>query len=141
MGGDSGVVEVVYKVAPELAEGELTALFAAAWPESGAPSRFELEHSLSYLCAYRDGRMVGFVNVAWNGGVHGFILDTTVHPKCQRQGIGVELVTRAAAVAKERGLVWLHVDFEPYLTSFYERCGFRPTAAGLMRLTSEVGEP
>ena len=134
------MVEIVYKVAPELAEGELKALFVAAWPESGAPSSVELEHSLTYLCAYRDGRLVGFVNVAWNGGVHGFILDTTVHPELQRQGVGVELVTRAAAAAKERGLVWLHVDFEPHLSSFYARCGFRPTAAGLMNLTSEVGE-
>jgi hypothetical protein len=28
----------------------------------------------------------------------------------------------------------LHVDFEPHLTSFYRNCGFRQTAAGLMKL-------
>ena len=27
---------------------------------------------------------------------------------------------------------WLHVDYEPQLAPFYEPCGFRPTAAGLM---------
>ena len=29
------------------------------------------------------------------------------------------------------GCEWLHVDYLPELTSFYEACGFRPTAAGL----------
>ncbi|CAN5834543.1 GNAT family N-acetyltransferase [soil metagenome] len=130
---DDGLAEVVYKVAPEVRGDELSELFAAAWG-GGAGNATRLEHILSYLCAYREGRLVGFVNLAWDGGVHAFILDTTVHPEFQRQGIGVELVTRAAALARERGLVWLHVDFEPHLTSFYERCGFRPTAAGLMRL-------
>ncbi len=136
------MVEVVYKVAPEVNSAELAVLFAAAWPgDGGAGNMGRLEHSLTYLCAYQDTRLVGFVNVAWDGGVHGFILDTTVHPQFQRRGIGAALVTRAAALAKERGLVWLHVDFEPRLTRFYEQCGFRPTAAGLMNLKSEVVEP
>lgn len=127
--------ETVYKIAPAVTESELADLFAAAWPQGGAPLRFELEHGLSYLCAYRNAQLIGFVNVAWNGGVHGFILDTTVHPCFQRQGVGAELVTRAAALAREQGLVWLHVDFEPHLAGFYEQCGFRPTTAGLMDLT------
>lgn len=130
--------EVVYRVAPGVAERELADLFAAAWPGDGDVDMQRLEHSLSYVCAYQGARLVGFVNVAWDGGVHGFILDTTVHPEVQRQGIGVELVARAAAVARGRGLEWLHVDFEPHLTGFYERCGFRPTTAGLMNLTRET---
>ena len=135
---DNRVAEVVYRVAPEVSGAELDALFSAAWPgDRGAGDVGRLEHSLSYVCAYQGARLVGFVNVAWDGGVHGFILDTTVHPGVQRQGVGVALVTRAAALARERGLVWLHVDFEPHLASFYEHCGFRPTPAGLMNLRRE----
>jgi hypothetical protein len=38
--------------------------------------------------------------------------------------------------ARTAGCEWLHVDFEPHLTEFYmDRCGFRPTSAGLLRLT------
>ncbi|MHC4472138.1 MAG: GNAT family N-acetyltransferase, partial [Planctomycetota bacterium] len=62
-------------------------------------------------------------------------LDPTVHPDLRRTGIGTELVRRAADLARDAGVEWLHVDFVPELTPFYERCGFRPTEAGLMKLT------
>lgn len=127
--------EVVYRVRPPLGSDEVNGLFAAAW--AGYERRdFDtiLRHSLIYICAYRGRSFVGFVNVAWDGGVHGFILDTTVHPDLRRRGIGSRLVREAASAATERGIEWLHVDFEPHLQGFYEACGFRHTEAGLMRL-------
>lgn len=81
-------------------------------------------------------QFVGFVNVAWDGGVHTFLLDTTVRPEAQRRGVGTRLVERAAQVAKARGVAWLHVDYEPHLEDFYKRCGFRMTRAGLLYLKS-----
>jgi hypothetical protein len=37
--------------------------------------------------------------------------------------------------ARAAGCEWLHVDFEEHLRSFYvDRCGFRPTPAGLIAL-------
>jgi len=84
--------------------------------------------------AYDAGRLVGFVKLAWDGGDHAFVLDTTVHPEYQRRGIGRLLVRRAAGVAEENGVEWLHVDYEPHLEGFYARCRFRPTPAGLIRL-------
>ena len=71
---------------------------------------------------------------AWDGGIHAFLLDTTVHPDLRRQGIATQLVKEAARIARERGAQWLHVDFEPHLRGFYHACGFRPTEAGLIRL-------
>lgn len=126
---------IVYRVAPRVTPQELNDLFAASWP--GHHHRdwdSVLRHSLLYLCAYRDRDLVGFVNVAWDGGVHGFVLDTTVHPEMRRRGIGRQLVIRAASEAKERNLEWLHVDFEPQLKSFYAASGFSATSAGLMYL-------
>lgn len=82
----------------------------------------------------RRGDLVGFVNVVGDGGVHAFVLDTTVHPSVRRQGVGVRLVTRAADEARRAGARWLHVDYEEQLGGFYARCGFRPTAAGVRRL-------
>jgi GNAT superfamily N-acetyltransferase len=93
-----------------------------------------LKRSLAHVGAYDGDRLVGFVNVAWDGGVHAFLLDTTVHPDVQRQGIATSLVRRAAELAGERGAEWLHVDYEPHLESFYRGCGFRPTGAGLIAL-------
>ncbi len=130
----SGDTDVVYRVCPPVNAGEIEELFAAAW--SGRERRDfgpVLRQSLVYVCAYR-GRLVGFVNVAWDGGVHGFLLDTTVHPDLRRRGIGRHLVLLAAEEARQRGVEWLHVDFEPRLRRFYEGCGFRPSEAGLLRL-------
>ena len=111
-------------------------LWLVAWGDQGRGS-FQplLERSLTHVGAYDGALLVGFVNVAWDGGVHAFILDTRVDPDYRRQGIALRLVQRAAAVARQRGAEWLHVDFEPHLEGFYRQAGFGPTAAGLMRLT------
>ena len=126
---------VVFLADPPVSPQELDELLAAAWawhkPRDWGPV---LKHSLVYLCAYSESRLVGFVNVAWDGGIHGFILDTTVHPTFRGRGIGRRLVLLAAYEARDRKLEWLHVDFEPHLRSFYEGCGFRTTEAGLMHL-------
>ena len=94
-------------------------------------------HSLGWVCA-RDGdggALVGFVNVAWDGGVHAFILDTMVRARAARQGIGTQLVAIATAEARAAGCEWLHVDFEDHLRAFYFRaCRFTPTNAGLIAL-------
>ena len=84
-----------------------------------------------------DEALVGFVNVAWDGGDHAFLIDTKVASVYQRQGIATELVSRAASQAKAAGCEWLHVDFEEQLAPFYfDACGFRPTPAGLIHLPS-----
>lgn len=93
-----------------------------------------IDRSLAHIAAMDGERMVGFVNVAWDGGVHAFILDTAVDPDFRRQGIATRLVETATGLARARGAHWLHVDFEPHLDSFYRQCGFGPTAAGLIRL-------
>ena len=129
---------IVYRISPSVKNDDLNALFTAAWP--GHLERdFQpiLSRSLVYVCAYQGSRLVGFVNVAWDGGIHGFVLDTTVHPQWRRRGIGRQLVLDAIAAARQRGIEWLHVDYEPRLEGFYRRCGFTHTAAGLLRLQTE----
>ena len=117
--------------------GALGLLRQAAWggPDEGGWWRPVLERSATWVTALDGDTLVGFVNVAWDGGVHAFLLDTTVHPDWRRRGIGVQLVQRAAQAAREHGgLAWLHVDYEPHLTDFYAACGFTPTPAGLLKL-------
>ena len=81
------------------------------------------------------GGLVGFVNVAWDGGDHAFLLDTKVAGEYQRQGIATALVGHAARYAAAAGCEWLHVDFEGHLAEFYvDACGFRPAPAGLIHL-------
>jgi len=127
---------VVYRIEPEVSDGSLNALFTLAW-ENRSEGEFGpiLRRSLTYICAFDGSDLIAFVNVAWDGGIHGFILDTTVHPDYQRRGIGTELMRQAATTAAERGIEWLHADFEPHLLPFYRACGYRNTEAGLLNLS------
>lgn len=94
------------------------------------------QHSLGWVAARdRTGILVGFVNVAWDGGDHAFLLDTKTRGDRQRRGTGRSVVRVAVERARAAGCEWLHVDFDPSLADFYlTACGFRPTAAGLVRL-------
>lgn len=51
-----------------------------------------------------DEELIGYVTVAWDGGKHGFLLDTTVHKNFQHQGIGTKLVKKAIKSSQEFGL-------------------------------------
>jgi hypothetical protein len=93
-------------------------------------------HSLGWVCARGDaGTLVGWLNVIWDGATHAFVLDTVTSAADQRQGTGTAMVALATQQARAADCEWLHVDFEEHLTAFYlDACGFRPTAAGLIRL-------
>ena len=92
-------------------------------------------HSLGWVVAREDGQLVGFVKVAWDGGVHAFLLDALVTARVGRRGVGTKLVAVASDGARAAGCEWLHVDFEDHLRPFYfGSCGFSPTSSGLRRL-------
>ncbi len=83
------------------------------------------------------GLLVGFVNVATDGGDHAFLIDTKTRPAFQRRGVATRVVAFAAEHAKAAGCEWLHVDFDEPLRAFYfDACGFEPTPAGLIHLHS-----
>ena len=133
--GKVGLVGIDYRTSEPVDKSALNQLMDAAWPDHALMDPEVLRrHSAGWVCAYDGEQLVGFVNVAWDGGTHSFLLDTTVAPSHQRHGVGAALVGAAAELAKARGGDWLHVDYEEELTSFYEGCGFRPTPAGLMQL-------
>jgi GNAT superfamily N-acetyltransferase len=90
--------------------------------------------SLGWVTAYADARLIGFVNVVWDGNCHAFLLDVAVAPDRQRRGIGYRLVEEAVDEARRAGCEWVHVDFEQPLVRFYSACGFTPTSAGLRRV-------
>jgi GNAT superfamily N-acetyltransferase len=93
-------------------------------------------HSLGWVTARDAGRLLGFVNVAWDGATHAFLLDTLVTTSHRRQGIGTELVAVATREARAAGCEWLHVDFQPHLRGFYlEDCGFTAAPAGVIALS------
>jgi GNAT superfamily N-acetyltransferase len=127
--------ELRYPINGPVTSRQLNDLFAASW-EGHRWRDFEpvLGRSLGHVCAWRGDELIGCVNLAWDGGVHAFVLDTTVHPNVRRRGVGRGLVKLAVEVARERGVKWVHVDFDRHLREFYYECGFRGTEAGLLHL-------
>jgi GNAT superfamily N-acetyltransferase len=99
-------------------------------------------HSLGWVTGRgADGALVGFVNVAWDGGDHAFLIDTKVRPDHQRRGVGTELVRTAASHARAAGCEWMEVDFDEGLGPFYlDACGFVPTPAGLLHLSDVAAD-
>ncbi|ROP35513.1 acetyltransferase (GNAT) family protein [Saccharothrix texasensis] len=90
-------------------------------------------HRLGWVTARDDDALIGFVNVAWEGVIHAFVLDPLVTATARRQGVGRRLVATAVDGARAAGCAWLHVDFDDHLEQFYfDGCGFRPTRAGLI---------
>lgn len=110
------------------------ALWRAGWGEDWQGPLPNWRISLVHLGAYEGEQLVGYVNVATDGGGHAFLLDPTVHPEHRGRGLGTALVRHAIEVSRERGGQWLHVDYEPHLEGFYRACGFQPTLAGVIRL-------
>jgi GNAT superfamily N-acetyltransferase len=124
-----------YRVSEPISGPALAALLDESWPDHAVMDPDVLErHSAGWVCAYDGDQLVGFVNVAWDGGTHFFLLDTTVAPSHRRRGIGARLVQGAVTLSRRRGGDWLHVDYDDELTPFYEGCGFRPTPASLIQL-------
>ena len=100
-------------------------------------------HSLTWIGAFERDTLIGFVHACWDGGSHAFVLDTIVDTPHRRHGIGRALVRALMDQAAAAGCEWLHVDYEPHLSTFYEKaCGFERTNASLRRLSaaSERGE-
>jgi GNAT superfamily N-acetyltransferase len=131
-------VTITYEWRGPFENAELNALHAEGFGHGVLDDdwRDQVErHSLGWVCA-RDGTdLVGFVNVAWDGAVHAFVLDTLVASPARRQGIGTGLVARAVDGARVAGCEWIHVVFDDDLATFYfEACGFVPTKAGVIAL-------
>ena len=131
-------MDVAYQWQGAFRDEEVNALHAEGFdhPVLDIAWRRQVEqHSLGWVCAYEKERLVGFVNVAWDGGVHAFVLDTLVQTGARREGIGTGLLDVATKEARAAGCEWLHVDFEEELSGFYvAACGFVPTPAGVIAL-------
>jgi GNAT superfamily N-acetyltransferase len=121
---------------------EVNGLHAEAF-DTGVHSRDEsnwnellAKHSLGWVVARDSGRLVGFVNVAWDGSTHAWIQDAMVTKKDRNRGIGTKMIEVVRSECRRSGCEWLHVDFDEDLEKFYvQSCGFTPTSAGLIRLS------
>jgi GNAT superfamily N-acetyltransferase len=135
------MTDIDYRISPPLGDILLNRLYTAVWPDHEERA-FQpvLERSVTYVGAFdEEDVLVGFVYVAWDGGAHAFLLEPCVLPSYRNRGIGSELIRRAAREAGDAGVEWLHVDYAPDLERFYASAGFRPSKAGVLRLSRSPG--
>jgi GNAT superfamily N-acetyltransferase len=129
---------ITYRWRGEFSNAEINELHANGFGQSPAEVDWwgrVNRHSLGWVCGRDAGALVGFVNVAWDGGIHTFLLDTVVDLRVRRHGVGTALIVMAVRECRAAGCRWLHVDFTDQLRAFYlDACGFEPTAAGLIAL-------
>lgn len=92
-----------YLVNPAISNDKLNELFVQSWH---AHTDMDFEsihlHSLACVVSYNNDEPIGYINIAWDGYIHAFLLNTTVHPDWRLKGIGQALVQKAAAIAKKR---------------------------------------
>jgi hypothetical protein len=82
---------VVYEWRGSFENAEINALHAEAFGHRVLEDDWHTQvhrYSLGWVCARHGGRLLGFLNVAWDGGVHAFILDTIVALDVRHKGIG-----------------------------------------------------
>ena len=87
-------------------------------------------HSLGWVCAYEGEDLVGFVNVAWDGAFHAFILDTLVSARLQRRGIATQLVLPLPLRPARRAVSGSTLTLNPNCVA----STWRPAASGTLRL-------
>lgn len=123
------------RIDPFPGQRELADLWRATWEIDGvADFQSVLTRSLTHIGASLNDDLVGFANLAWDGGVHAFLADVCVRPDFRDHGIGQSLVDKAIAVARKRGIAKIHVDFDPHLREFYLSCGFVPREGGVLTI-------
>jgi len=77
--------------------------------------------------------LIAFGYIAGMGLQHGYMEDIIVHPDYQRRGIGQALVRTLLQEAERSGLEIVTLTFAAKHASFYQDCGFVPSAGGVWR--------
>jgi ribosomal protein S18 acetylase RimI-like enzyme len=85
-----------------------------------------LPNSLYFVCAVKDGEIIGMARIIGDGGIAFYIQDVIVKPDYQRQGIGTQLMD------KIMGYIRIHANNNSVIglmaargkEQFYTRYGF-----------------
>ncbi len=109
--------------------------FFRGWPNPPTPATLlRILQSSDHVVLAREGelgRVVGFITAISDGVSAAYIPHLEVIESMQGRGIGSELARRM--VAKLRSLYMVDLVCDPDLQPFYERLGFRPYSAMIIR--------
>ena len=81
--------------------------------------------SLSFL-AEENGEIIGTVLGSFDGR-RGYIQKLVVRKDYRKKGLGRQLIEKAISELRTIGALYIPINAEEELTSFYEKCGFNKT--------------
>lgn len=95
-----------------------------------------LKRSLAYVIVRDEGgNLIGYCNLAWDGGRHATIFDLNVHPDHRNKDFVFLMLEELLEVAKNTpSLRFLHADFNKSRTKIAEKYGFDIINGGIMYL-------
>lgn len=95
-----------------------------------------LKRSLGYVVVRDEtGTLIGYCNLAWDGGRHATIFDLNVHPDHRNQNFVFPMLQKLVDVAKNTpDLRYLHADFNKFRTKIAEKYGFEIIHGAIMYL-------
>ncbi len=127
-------IDTADEITPDQLEG-----FFVGWPNPPTASALlrifqGSSHVLLAQTTPSDGApvtVVGYITALSDGLSAAYIPHLEVRPEWQQQGIGQELVRRM--IAKLRNIYMIDLVCDPALIPYYERFGFRPYNAMIVR--------
>jgi N-acetylglutamate synthase-like GNAT family acetyltransferase len=93
----------------------------------------------TYMTAacFDDDQLVGFVDVMSDGLDDALIRGLVVHPAYQRRGIGLKLLQMVISQTKKDSIKTTNVLFDPGLSDFYQKAGFKIICGGIIESETE----
>lgn len=85
-----------------------------------------LQHSQFLVCAYQDGRLIGFGRIVDDGVLHAMIYDLIVHPDFQNRGIGSTILEKLLAYCLQNNIRDIQLFAAADSRKFYKKHGFQP---------------
>lgn len=118
---------------------ELSALYRIAPLGDKAPADLALVfgNSMFRAFAYDEGRLVGAGRVLADGRDCAYLCDIAVHPDCQGQGLGREVIERLLVRCRTHRKIILYAV--PGKEGFYERLGFRRMTTAMAIFEDQAG--
>ena len=95
-----------------------------------------LKRSLGYVVVRdKTGTLIGYCNLAWDGGRHATIFDLNVHPDHRNQDFVFSMLQKLVEGARNTpDLRYLHADFNKSRTKIAEKYGFEIIHGAIMYL-------
>lgn len=101
------------------------------WPRMEQSYKNPVMTSYCHIAVYENKQLVGYIDCVSNGLTDAYIQDLMVHPNCQQQGIGTELMKKMIAFLKDNNIYMISAIYgESELQPFYERFGFKTMLCG-----------